>query len=56
MIKILTTIISTYFIYCLFVFFMQRFIMFPRYLIGTQIEYDKTIDKIETIWLDTSFR
>ncbi len=53
-IKIILWTLSFYLIYCGFLFLMQRQILFPRYLIGTQSE-SEDLPFMEKIWIKTSF-
>lgn len=53
-IKIILWTLSFYLIYCGFLFLMQRQILFPRYLIGTQSK-SEDLPFVEKIWIKTSF-
>lgn len=53
--KIFLSIILIYLGYCCLLFFMQRYILFPRKLIKETIPVHKNIPGIEQIWVHTSF-
>jgi len=53
-IKIILWTLSFYLVYCGFLFLMQRQILFPRYLIGTQSK-SEDLPFVEKIWIKTSF-
>ncbi|MGB2688580.1 MAG: alpha/beta hydrolase [Desulfobacterales bacterium] len=53
-IKIILWTLSFYLVYCGFLFLMQRQILFPRYLIGTQYK-SEDLPFMEKIWIKTSF-
>ena len=53
-IKIILWTLSFYLVYCGFLFLMQRQILFPRYLIGTQSK-SEDLPFMEKIWIKTSF-
>jgi fermentation-respiration switch protein FrsA (DUF1100 family) len=55
MIKFTIWTIVIYSGYCLFLFIMQRQILFPRYLIVEQVPIKENISGIEQIWIHTSF-
>lgn len=44
-----------YVCYCILLFFMQRHMMYPRYMIGTPQEVSETLPGLERIWIDTDF-
>ena len=53
LLKIVSWMLVCYAAYCVFLFFMQRQILFPRGLIPTPPQPDEGLPGIEEIWLDT---
>lgn len=52
--KIILWVVSFYLIYCAFIFLIQRWILFPRYLVGTHSECEN-MPVFEKIWIETRF-
>lgn len=55
LIKILAGAVCIYAAYCALLFFAQRQVLFPRYLIPTPAAPDLKAMGIEALWLETSF-
>lgn len=55
LVKIASGILVLYLAYCFLLFLFQRYILFPRYQIGTPSETAKNIPGLEKIWLYTSY-
>ena len=55
MIKILTVTVGVYMAYCALLFFVQRQVIFPRYMIPTPAAADLKALGIERLWLEASF-
>ncbi len=53
LLKIFSWLFVCYAAYCVFLFFMQRQILFPRSLIPTPPQPDEDLPGVEEIWLDT---
>lgn len=54
-IKILTVTVGVYMAYCALLFFVQRQVIFPRYMIPTPAAADLKALGIERLWLEASF-
>lgn len=50
--KIILWTVSFYMVYCVFIFLIQRWILFPRYLVGIPAGYEDMPD-LEKIWIET---
>jgi hypothetical protein len=55
LVKILATAVGIYAAYCALLFFLQRQVIFPRYLIPAPALPDFKALRIEPVWLETSF-
>lgn len=55
MAKFVATALLVYLIYCALLFFVQRQVLFPRYLIPSSGSTDTAKMGIEVLWLETSF-
>jgi fermentation-respiration switch protein FrsA (DUF1100 family) len=55
LVKILAGAVCIYAVYCALLFFAQRHVLFPRYMIPTPAAPDLKAMGIEPLWLETSF-